>query len=330
MQMYDFEPERVKNFIRENGIEHPAIQLPDGLKECLSEILKPFEEIDVNPVILSESCHGACDLADYKAKRIGADALIHYGHADMGFATELPTLYVEARIQIDPEKVLEDVLSTLEGSVWGLTTTVQHVEHLEEVQEFLKENHVDSIIGQSGDRTKYPGQVLGCDWAPAKSISEEVDGFIYLGTGRFHPIGISLATGKNVVVINLISGGHELLSPDLNDFLDQRKAMLSRAASRKFFGIIVCTKIGQKRLGLAEKLRDEFESEGCEVQILVVDELSPEKLDQFQNWAFVSTACPRIALDDADLFENPILTPFEARVLLGEEDLEPYQLDEFC
>lgn len=326
--MYDLENEKIIDFINKYEVERPAIQLPDGLKDLIPEILKSFKDMGVNPVIISDSCYGACDLADHTAERIGCDALIHYGHADMGFRTEIPTLYIEARIKANPNKLLERIIPILKNSKWGLITTVQHIGSLREIKEFLSENNIDTIIGEAGCRTKYPGQILGCDWTAAKSVSSRVDGFIYIGTGRFHPIGISLTTNKRIIIINPISEYHTLLSPNPDKFLEERKKILSRAAYREKIGIIVCTKTGQERLRLAEELRSKFESTRYEALVLTIDELTPEKLGQFRDWAFVSTACPRIALDDASLFDNPIITPFEARVLLGEEDLKPYQLDE--
>lgn len=61
---------------------------------------------------------------------------------------------------------------------------------------------------------------------------------------------------------------------------------------------------------------------------IVADEIVPEKLSEFQVEAFVCAACPWIPIDDAERFDRPVLSPFEAMVLLGKMDLEPYQLDE--
>jgi 2-(3-amino-3-carboxypropyl)histidine synthase len=42
----------------------------------------------------------------------------------------------------------------------------------------------------------------------------------------------------------------------------------------------------------------------------------------------VTTACPRVALDDAAKYRIPILTPPEFEVLLGEREWEEYEFDE--
>lgn len=326
--MYDFERKKVKRFLELHEAHRPAVQAPSGLREFVDEIILPFKEVDVGPVILADSCYGACDLVDVRAKRLGCDVLIHYGHADMGLSVSLPTLYVEARMKVDPLPAIENTLPALEDSRLGLVTTVQHIGWIDRVKDFLEESGFEVVIGDPGHRVKYPGQVLGCDWSCAKSVVEDVDGFLYLGTGRFHSLGVALATNRKVVMVDPIAKGHEILSPEVDNFLNRRRRMLSRGAVGESFGVLACIKPGQQRLGLAERLAGRLRSHGYEAQVLLVDDLDPEKLNDFEFDVFVSTACPRIAMDDAELYDRPILTPFETRVLVGETDFTPYQLDE--
>ena len=44
--------------------------------------------------------------------------------------------------------------------------------------------------------------------------------------------------------------------------------------------------------------------------------------------AFVSVACPRIAIDDYALHKKPIITPPELEIVLGERKWEDYAFDE--
>ncbi len=324
--MYDFEPETVKKFLKE--IEKVAIQMPDGLRPKISEIGKTIKNQEIELVFLATSCYGACDIADKKAEELGCDALIHYGHSEMDIQTKVPVLFVEARMEAEPFEALRKVLPELGGRTWGLITTVQHVQYLDEVKQYLENEDINSIIGEAGPRAKYPGQILGCDWGSAKSIEENVDGFLYIGTGEFHPLGVRLATDKPVFSVNPLSGEYEKSEQELEDFLRKRWAVISKADSEKNFGVLVSTKRGQKRMSLAEKLAAELERNEYTSYILVFDELSPESLENFQLDAFVNTACPRIPFSDRDLFQKPVLTPFEVRVMLGEEKWEDYKLDE--
>lgn len=324
---HDFEEGKVLKFLRRHKPKRAAVQLPSGLRPHLSGIIRVFTEGGVEPVIMASSCYGACDLADAEAKRLGCDVLVHYGHADMGLPTCLPTFYVEARVKESPLEAIERALPELKFKSAGLLTTVQHVQHLKEVARFLRSRHIRPFIGKTGPRARYPGQLLGCDFGCARSIAPSVDGFIYIGTGEFHPLGAALATGKPVVVVNPISKGHKTIAPDPS-FLRGRKAMISKAAAGERFGVVVSTKPGQARFKLAARLVESFKRKAREACLLVVDEVDPEGLGDFRLDAIICAACPRIPIDDAESFEKPILTPFEAAVMLGEAPFEPYQLDE--
>jgi len=326
--MYNFEHKKVTRFLKKHKIRQAAIQLPAGLRPHLSEIKSTFEGSGAEAIILADSCYGACDVADVKAKQLGCDGLVQYGHSDMGLRTVLPTLYVEARMTADPLGAVEKALPKLKFKRLGLATTVQHVEFIPKIAKILRSSGIKLLVGKPESRARYPGQILGCDWGSVKSISDKVDGFLYIGTGRFHPVGISLATGKQVMTVNPIVGNCEILTFNLGDFLKQRRAMISRATAGERFGILVSSKPGQARLKLAARLARELRRAGRTAHILVLDEISQEKLDDFKLDAFVCAACPRIPIDDAGRFGKPILTPFEAMAMIGKEKFEPYKLDE--
>jgi len=326
--MYDFEEAAVREFLRRTGARRAALQLPAGLARLLPEISRPFDQLGVETVILAGSCYGACDLADEAAKKLGCDVLLHYGHADMGLRTVLPTLFVEARVKYSPIDSLRLALPELEFRRVGLVATVQHVGHLEEVVKFLAAHGIQAVVGGPSHRARYRGQILGCDVGCAREVAPIVDGFLYLGTGDFHPLGVAVATGKKVVAVNPVSGSFRILPPRQEEFLEKRRAMVARAALGESFGVITSTKRGQTRLGLAKSLVDLLRSEGKKAHLLVVDEVLPEAIENFSFDVWVCAACPRIPIDDADRFRRPVLTPFEVKVMLGRAPLEPYQLDE--
>ena len=328
MMTYDFEEAKVTKFLRRQGAKLAAIQLPAGLRPHLPEIGEVFEKVGVETRVLADSCYGACDTADVKADQLGCDVLVHYGHADMGVSTRLPTLYVEAHVLADPLEAIERALPELKLKRMGLLTTVQHIAHLPKVEKFLRSRGIRTLIGKPGPRVKYPGQLLGCDFGCAGSVSARVDGFLYIGTGKFHPLGAALATGKRVFALNPISGGLKEVAPDLTDFLKRRKATISRATAGERFGVVVSSKPGQARFRLATKLVEYLRRSNRDARLLVVDEVKPEWLGGFGLDAFVCAACPRIPIDDAERFEQPLLTPFEARVMIGKAKFEPYRMDE--
>ena len=75
-----------------------------------------------------------------------------------------------------------------------------------EVAEALAKKGVKALIGEGAGLTPEPGQVLGCSYAAATRLPEDVDGYIFIGGGRFHPLGLALKTGKPIVVANPYNG----------------------------------------------------------------------------------------------------------------------------
>ena len=70
------------------------------------------------------------------------------------------------------------------------------------------------------------------------------------------------------------------------------------------------------------------EARGLEMFLVYLDNIEPDRLLNLGAEAAVSTACPRVALDDAAKYRIPILTPPEFEVLMGVRKWEDYQFDE--
>src|SRR4030043_1391157 len=98
----------------------------------------------------------------------------------------MKVVFLEAKSGLDVTQVLKKI--KVEGKA-GLITTIQHSDKLKDAQKVIP----DSIIG---------GSVLGCDVSAAEKIKDKVDFFVYIGTGEFHPLGVALKTGKEVIIAN--------------------------------------------------------------------------------------------------------------------------------
>jgi 2-(3-amino-3-carboxypropyl)histidine synthase len=321
---YDLEEERVRKFLRLHGVRRAAVQLPEGLRRYAGEIGEVLRGEGVEALFLGGSCYGACDLAEAEARRAGAEVLLHYGHADMGLPSSLPVLFVEARMRVDPVEAVLRAARREEPGRMGVVTTVQHVGFLPRVLEALTSLGFQPLVGGPGPRARYAGQVLGCDLTSALSLREGVEKFLYFGTGRFHPLGVHLGTGKPVLAVDPLSGRVERMD-STEGFLKERRAVIARAAGGSLFGVVVSTKPGQARFRLAGSLCDRLRGAGKRVVQVVADEIRPEPLLDLGLEAAVCVACPRVPLDDARRFGLPLLTPPELLLLLGEEG--GYRLD---
>lgn len=318
MKHFDLEEERVKQEILKLGAKRVLIQLPEGLKPEAMHIAKILEKFGVLPIVSADPCYGACDLVIPEAESLGVDLIIHYGHAKLVKHERVPTLYVEARATLNVSSAVEKALPLLEK--WnkiGLTTTVQHVQTLDEVREVLTRAGKTVIIGDT-TRLGYPGQVIGCDYSNAISITKDVQAFVFVGGGRFHALGVALSTSKPTVVADPYEDTAFCVHKEAEKVFKQRWASIEEAKKAKNFAILVGTKPGQKRLKEALEMKDKLEASGRTTCLLAAREITPEVLMEFPSVeAFVNTACPRISLDDAAKFKKPVLTTNETLVVIG-------------
>lgn len=200
MKLFDFEEERIKQEILKFGAKKVLIQMPEGLKPEAPRIAKMIEKTGASAIISANPCYGACDLAVAEAESLNVDLIIHFGHSKMLKYESVPTIYVEARATVRMDEAIAKVLPLLKS--WykiGLVTTVQHIQALDYVKEFLVRAGKTVMIGDTG-RLEYAGQITGCDYSNARSIAKDVECFLFVGGGRFHAIGVFLATSKPTIV----------------------------------------------------------------------------------------------------------------------------------
>jgi 2-(3-amino-3-carboxypropyl)histidine synthase len=206
----------------------------------------------------------------------------------------------------------------------GLVTTIQHVHQLDQAKNLLEAAGKTVFVGDAG-KVKYAGQVLGCDFSNAQAISEKVEAYLFVGGGRFHAIGVALATDKPTIIVDPYDQVAYPIHDQVRRIIMQRWANIVEAKQAKNFGILISLKSGQMRLTEAMSIKEKLEKTGLKVMLLGLREITPSALLQFPGIdAFINTACPRISLDDAPNFGKPLLSLNETLVILGEmkwEDL---------
>jgi 2-(3-amino-3-carboxypropyl)histidine synthase len=324
---YDLQVDRVVQEISRRKSKRVILQLPDGLMQYAVQISNKISHDTSAEVIISlDSCYGACDLAVHAASRLNADLIVHYGHAPWAGNPSTPTIYVEAFASVDIGSLLPKTINFLKGArKIGLFSTVQHIHELTKVKDFLEKNGFEVTIGKAAGRVHYDGQVLGCDYSSARSMSADVDRLVLIGGGKFHSIGLALETRKESIVIDPSSGSVFTTKELLHRYLRSRYACMVKARAADNFGVIIGIKFGQLNMSEALNAKEELTGSGKEVAMFCVDNLNPERLNFMDGIeAFVVTACPRIAIDDAEQFKKPVLTAEEVKIMLSSELLEDY------
>jgi 2-(3-amino-3-carboxypropyl)histidine synthase len=293
------------------------LQFPEGLKQKALEYAKKLEG-DGNEVFVSASpTYGACDLAIDEARAIGAEKLVHYGHAEfqhVDFNVEYVFYTVDA-----PLDILERSLEQLKPyNTISIVTTIQHVHQLEKVRQFYENKGKKVIIGKPYGFAKQRGQILGCDIGSAASVDSQVDAHVYFGGGIFHPLGAVLHTTKPFLAVEPFTNTIEFMDGYRETYRRRKMGKIAASLDAKRFGIVVSTKNGQHNLELAKLIKQRIEKAGLQAAILVsnsVDFTSLENMREFD--AFVNTACPRIAVDDTTRLSKPMLSANELMEVLA-------------
>ncbi|MBR9691931.1 hypothetical protein GOV06_04035 [Candidatus Woesearchaeota archaeon] len=196
-------------------------------------------------------------------------------------------IFIEAKHIGSITKSVEKSLKLLPKKV-GLITTSQHKHELKKAKKIIEKAGKKAVIG---------GQILGCDASAAVKIKNKVDAFLYIGSGRFHPIEVQLETGKKVVMANPLTDEARVLEKkEVEKLKKQEKGALIKFLSSKEIGILVSTKPGQNRLKKALELKKKLKDKNC--YVFMADTINP---DEFENFPFIecwiNTACPRFADD---------------------------------
>ena len=322
---YNFDLGPLFNNLKKLEVKRVGLVLPEGLKIYADYISSELKKRGYEVIVSGNFNYGACDVPDLDFDDV-CDCLVNFGHSPLPVESNIPMLFVEVDFVFPYMEALKNNIDLIkkEGKRVGLVSTVNYVKELSNVKDYLESEGFEVLIGKGDKRVAYAGQVLGCDFSSASSISDKVDFFIFVGEGRFHPLGVAISSEKKVFAFDC--DGIYSLDEYRNKILKERFGAIFRAKDSKKFGLIVSAKKGQKRMALAKILKRKIEDSGFIADIILMDEVAPDKLYGFDYDSFVVCACPRIGIDDAKRYKKPLLTPKELEIVLdGKED---YVMDE--
>jgi 2-(3-amino-3-carboxypropyl)histidine synthase len=310
-----------------------AVQIPEGLKRSIFPLVDYLKkETGATVLVSADPCFGACDVVNYELKNLDVDCVVHIGHTAIADVENfwIPTLFVNAQSTLDVSTVVEKAISSLEGKTIGLVTTAQHLHTLETAGRILQKHNLNPLIAEGDERITAKGQILGCNFSAGAKIADQVDCFLFIGSGTFHPVGLLMSTKKPVIAADPYTNvvKKQEIEDMKNNMLRQRYGAILACRSARRYGILLGLKRGQQRMKLAYEIQHLLDSAGKLSLMITQDEFSPVSLQGFDLDCYVSTACPRIAIDDYLQYKKPIITPVELEIVLGRREWETYVFDE--
>ena len=330
---YSFEIHKTIHRVRSINAKSVALQFPEGLllfATTISDIITQFCP-GTTTLIMGDVTYGACCIDDYTARAMGCDLLVHYAHSCLipVSRTEISTLYVFVDVQIDTSHVLATLSRNFTPrTTLALVGTIQFNSTLHNIKPELESSGLNIIIPQITPLSK--GEILGCtspnlsDPKNANNDGPKVDAILYLGDGRFH-LESAMIANPHLPAYRYDPYSRTLTSEsyDHDEMLSLRSAALQMARTARKWGIILGS-LGRQgnphTMSMIEKI---LAQRGIECVTILLSEIFPGKLALMADVeCWVQIACPRLSIDWGYAFERPLLTPYEALVVLGARDAE--------
>ena len=191
----------------------------------------------------------------------------------------------------------------------GLFASVQFIKKLENVEKQLSKLGIKTVNSKPS-RAHAKGQLLGCNvYHDSLNLDQEVDCYLYIGDGKFHPLALvySQKEAKEVICDDPIEKKMIVLTKeDVEKNLKKQKGSLVKFHSSKNIGVIVTIKPGQEQYKCSLVLEEKYPNK--KFYYFVDNNIS---FDQLENFPFVdiwiNTACPRIGLDDQEMFRKGVV-----------------------
>ncbi|KAK3683072.1 Diphthamide biosynthesis protein 1 [Vermiconidia calcicola] len=320
---YNFEIHKTIHRIRTSGAKKIALQMPEGLllfATTISDILTQFCP-GVNTLIMGDVTYGACCIDDYTARALGCDILVHYAHSCLipVNVTEIQTLYVFVDIQIDVEHLLATIERNFRpGSTIAMVGTIQFNATLHGTSLQLRSAGYNILVPQITPLSK--GEILGCTSPNLSKEQQPVDLILYLGDGRFH-LESAMIHNPSLPAYRYDPYSRRLTHEtyDHDTLLSDRSNALSQARkAKKCWGLILGSLGRQGNPHTMTLIENHLREQGIEWVNLLLSEIFPGKLAMMPDVeCWVQVACPRLSIDWGYAFPKPLLTPYEALVVLG-------------
>jgi 2-(3-amino-3-carboxypropyl)histidine synthase len=190
-------------------------------------------------------------------------------------------------------KIPKDYIDSNKKNKIALITTIQYL-HI-----------VDNIV-RDNDNFLLGGQILGCRGEEAINLKDKINHYLYIGSGRFHPLNIAYKTNKRVDCYNPQTKELTTITKEeILKFTQKLKGLYLRFLSSKNIGIMISTKPGQNNLKKALDFKTRFEHEKT-FYFFLADTFFPSDLENYKEIdLFINTACPRII---EDYYPKPVLS----------------------
>ncbi|XP_039452188.1 2-(3-amino-3-carboxypropyl)histidine synthase subunit 2-like [Culex pipiens pallens] len=311
------ERDQLVQWIRTNDFTKVALQFPDVLLPFSAVVANELQSASTAGIfILGDTSYGSCCVDEVAASHVGADAVIHFGHACLSRSVRLPTRYVFLRGPLDVGSVVQgvkEVLGEHEGKRLGLFYDVAYDYCVGEVAERLKEAGRNVTVGQLAKTGEQPD--LLCWKLPGGASFDDA---VCIFIGHDNQSFFNTANG--------IRAEQWFRFDPATSQLQQANPLDSRWMRRRFYyiekckdatslGIVVATLTAAGYLDVVNRIQRLAKARGIRSYIISVGKINPAKLANFAEIdCFVLVGCPENDLFTSRDFFKPLVSVFECEL----------------
>ncbi|MCW1294085.1 MAG: diphthamide synthesis protein [Candidatus Parvarchaeota archaeon] len=227
----------------------------------------------------------------------------------------METMFVESRYK---GKISDALLERIKEKLKpykkvNLIGVIQYLDQMAYVKDKIKDK--EFVLLSSKYRAAYPGQILGCDQYAAEC--DDCDVILAFTQGMFHIMGVLMKTEKKVINVDVENENIEEMDEKLvQNYKKRMMQAIGIALNAKKVMFVESIKSGQT--AGAKDIKEKLAERGVEVYTIVFDEINFQRLNEFRDVdVFINTACQRIAIDDMDKLEKPIVNVEDLRDYLN-------------
>lgn len=365
---------RTAEFIRGGNFTKAALQFPDELlKDSVRIVSSLRDELrrvgesdaerygnakDASLFVMADTAYGSCCVDEVGASHVGADCVVHYGHACLSPTSKLPAFYVFGKAPMSVSDCVKNLVDHAMTSgkpvlvLFGLEYAhlIQNIR--EEVVEAcesrpqLEIQFAEVLCSEMNPPDKQ--NICNQGMVPAGILTDDksfetlpgtrygIGGLVWkLREGRkmedslLFWIGSDNSAFANVV---LTFNGCEIVRYEatencmVTDFSQQKRILkrryylVEKAKDANIIGILVGTLGVAGYLRMINQMKELTAAAGKKAYTLVVGRPNPAKLANFPECdVFIYVSCAQTALLDSKEYLSPVITPFEAMLAFNRD-----------
>jgi len=203
----------------------------------------------------------------------------------------MKTLFIEAKRKFKDSEINLKLLDKLPGKTISLAATIQYIDLIPKVKQYLESKDRQIIIRQGA---KHKAHILGCN---SSALDKSADTRLIITDGKFHAMNNAIQLQKEIYVFTTKTL-EKIEQKEIDAHNKKTQIKKKKFLASKNIGLLVSTKHGQKQKGV-KRIVDKIEKSNKNVYLFEsnnIDTSEFENFPQIQIW--VNTACFGLARDD--------------------------------